>query len=253
MKTVIFAGGFGTRLSEYTTKIPKPMVEIGGIPIIVHIMEHYSKFGHNEFIIALGYKSEYIKRYFLNFNYINSDLKISTNKNEVTILGQNKRNWEITLLDTGVETSTGSRLKKIKTYLNSERFFLTYGDGVSSVDISELLELHLKNKKICTMTCVRPTTKFGEVILSSSKVVAFEEKPSLVKGWINGGFMVCETNIFDFIPENDCMFEREPMQKLLKSDQLAAFKHEGFWKCMDSKKDKDDLESIWKLNNEWPV
>ncbi len=252
MKTVIFAGGFGTRLSEFTNKIPKPMVEIGGVPIIVHIMDHYAKYGFNDFVIALGYKHEYIKEYFYNFAYLNSDIIVNLKENKVTTLSANKRDWKVTLIDTGLKTSTGTRLKKLEKYLDNERFFLTYGDGVSSLNITNLLNHHINQNKLCTLTSVRPVAKFGELALDGDCVESFEEKPQLVEGWINGGFMVMEPEVFNHIPDSDCMLEREPMNKLIESKNLASFRHTGFWKCMDSKKDKDDLEDIWKENNGWP-
>lgn len=252
MKAVIFAGGYGTRLSEYTIKIPKPMVEIGGIPMLVHIMDHFASFGVKEFIIALGYKQEVIKNYFSNFTLINSDVKIHTGNNSTTILSHSKRDWEITLVDTGLRTSTGSRLKKLSQYIGSEQFFLTYGDGIASVDINLLLEHHRNFKKTCTITAVRPTAKFGELTISNSIVETFEEKPQLVKGWINGGYMVMEPSVLEYIPDVDCMLEREPMQNLISKNELIAFQHAGFWKCMDTKKDRDDLENIWMQNLAWP-
>ena len=180
-------------------------------------------------------------------------MRINTGTNSISVLSKSKRDWEITLVDTGLKTSTGSRLKKLAKFIGEETFFLTYGDGISSVDLNLLLSHHQKHKKICTITAVRPTAKFGELTISDSVVKNFEEKPQLVEGWINGGYMVLEPRIMDYIPDADCMLEREPMQNLLNKDELIAFQHEGFWRCMDTKKDKDDLENIWLQRLSWPI
>jgi glucose-1-phosphate cytidylyltransferase len=212
------------RISEYTRSIPKPMIRIKGLPILVHIMKHYSKFGFNEFYIALGYKGNVIKNYFKN----------------------KKFNWKINLVDTGKNTMTGGRLKRLKKFLKKETFFLTYGDGVSNVNLQKLLLFHKKNKKLVTLTAVRPPARFGAIKLSGNKVKVFKEKDIMDEGWINGGFFVMEPKFLDYIKNDNTFLEKEPLEKASKKKQLFAFKHEGFWQCMDTKRDKDKLEKILK-------
>jgi len=224
MKVVILAGGFGTRISEYSKTIPKPMIEVKKKPILVRIMEHYSKFGFKEFYIALGYKGNVIKQYFK----------------------RKKFNWKINLIDTGLNTMTGGRLKRLKKYLKNDRFFLTYGDGLSNVDIKKLLKFHKKNKNLITLTAVRPPARFGAIKLSGNKVKVFKEKDIMDEGWINGGFFVIEPKFLDYIKGNNTFLEKEPLEKASKEGELFAFKHNGFWQCMDTKRDKDKLEKILK-------
>lgn len=224
MKVVILAGGFGTRISEYTKTIPKPMIVINKKPILVHIMEHYVKFGFNEFYIALGYKGHIIKKYFQN----------------------KKFQWDVKLINTGLKTMTGGRLKRLKKLLKKETFFLTYGDGVSNVNLQKLLLFHKKNKKLVTLTAVRPPARFGAIKLSGNKVKVFKEKDIMDEGWINGGFFVMEPKFLDYIKNDNTFLEKEPLEKVSKKKQLVAFKHEGFWQCMDTKRDKDKLEKILK-------
>jgi len=249
MKVLILAGGFGTRLSEYTHEVPKPMVPIGEIPILVHIMSLYSKYGFNEFIVATGYKSEIINNYFKEKsrsiieqgeNYLKVKFE---NKNEKLQLSIN-----VTLLFTGENTMTGGRVKRAQRYINDERFMMTYGDGISNVNISELLKAHDQNGKIATLSAVRPPVRFGELELEDDKVISFAEKPRLQKGWINGGFFVFESSIFKHIEGDHIMLERQPLEKLVELGQLSAFKHNDFWQCMDTKRDKDKLEELWSLN-----
>jgi glucose-1-phosphate cytidylyltransferase len=224
MKVVILAGGFGTRISEYTKTIPKPMITINKKPILVHIMEHYVKFGFNEFYIALGYKGHIIKNYFKN----------------------KKFQWDVKLINTGLKTMTGGRLKRLKKFLKKETFFLTYGDGVSNVNLKKLLLFHKKNKKLVTLTAVRPPARFGAIKLSGNKVKVFKEKDIMHEGWINGGFFVMEPKFLDYIKNDNTFLEKEPLEKASNKKQLFAFKHEGFWQCMDTKRDKDKLEKILK-------
>lgn len=224
MKVVILAGGFGTRISEYSKTIPKPMIEVKKKPILVRIMEHYSKFGFNDFYIALGYKGNVIKQYFK----------------------KKKFNWKINLIDTGLNTMTGGRLKRLKKYLKNERFFLTYGDGLSNIDIKQLLKFHKKNKNLITLSAVRPPARFGAIKLSGNKVKVFKEKDIMDEGWINGGFFVIEPKFLDYIKDNNTFLEKEPLEKASKQGELFAFKHNGFWQCMDTKRDKDKLEKILK-------
>ena len=226
MKVIILAGGFGTRISEYTKTIPKPMIKINKKPILHHIMDHYSKYGHKEFYIALGYKGEVIKKYFKN-------KKIS--------------NWKINLIETGKNTMTGGRLKKFEKIINNETFMITYGDGLSDVNINKLVKFHKKNKKIATLTAVRPPARFGAVKLNGNKVSYFKEKSKLDEGWINGGFFVMEPTIFKYISGNKTFLEKEPLVNISKKKELVAFRHEGFWQCMDTKRDKELLEKNFKI------
>ncbi len=226
MKVVILAGGFGTRLSEYTTKIPKPMVKINGKPILIYIMEHYAKYGFTEFYIALGYKGSVIKKYFKNHKY----------------------NWKINLIETGIKTMTGGRLKRLKKYLKLETFFLTYGDGVSNINIKKLMNFHIKNKKMVTLSAVRPPARFGALKLNGNLVRYFKEKSKMDEGWINGGFFVIDPDFFNYIKGDKTFLEKEPLEKITKKNQLAAYKHSGFWQCMDTKRDKDKLEIILNKN-----
>ena len=224
MKVVILAGGFGTRIPEYTKTIPKPMVKIGKYPIIVHIMKHYEKFGFNNFYIALGYKSEVIKKYFKNANF----------------------KWKVNLIETGKTTMTGGRVKRLTKYLNNETFLMTYGDGVSNINLKKLLNFHKKNKKLVTMSAVRPPARFGALKLVGNEVKYFKEKSSLDEGWINGGFLVIEPKFLNYIKGDKTYLEKSPLEKCAKEKQLIAYKHKGFWQCMDTKRDKDNLEKIFR-------
>ena len=252
-KVVILAGGFGTRLAEYTSKIPKPMVPIGGIPILHHIINIYSSHGFTDFTIALGYKSDVIKSYFLDRSKFLFDFSVSLSSGDLTNhLTRDLYNIDVRLSDTGLHTMTGGRLIALRPQLNST-FMLTYGDGLSNVDISKLLSFHKSHGKICTITAVRPPARFGELVLDDQQtVIAFDEKPQMSSGWINGGFMVLEPEFLDFISDSSMMLEREPFQKLASLGQLVAFKHEGFWQCMDTKRDLDTLERLWSSEGRCP-
>ncbi len=239
MKIVILAGGLGTRLSEYTHSIPKPMVKIGGRPIIVHIMSHYLKYGFNDFILATGYKNFVFKKYFKNFKKQGSQFETKIN---------NKK-CKITIVDTGKKTMTGGRLKKIKRYLCNKTFMFTYGDGISNVNLKKLIKFHKNNKKIVTVTAVRPPARFGEIILNKNIVSSFKEKPQVTNGWINGGFFVAEKKFLNLIRGDYEILEKFPLETVCRKKQLAAFKHRGFWKCMDVKRDRDELQKIYKKNN----
>mgnify|MGYP006134233695 FL=1 len=246
IKVVILAGGFGTRLSEYTEEIPKPMVTIGGIPILIHIMGLYAKHHYNEFIVATGYKSDVISSYF--FKNSKKTIKNTLLKKVFEFQpdqNDNKNVWKVTLIFTGIKTMTGGRIKKIKKEIKENYFMMTYGDGISNVNITKLVSMHLKSKKIATLTAVRPPVRFGELILNGNNVREFSEKPKIQKGWINGGFFVFKKTIFNFIDGDHIMLEREPLEKVVKQGQLQAYKHELFWQCMDTKRDKDILEDIW--------
>ncbi|QES89203.1 glucose-1-phosphate cytidylyltransferase [Rhizosphaericola mali] len=247
MKVVILAGGLGTRLSEETGVRPKPMVEIGGMPILWHIMKIYSQYGFNDFVICLGYKGHVIKEYFANYFLYKSDVTIDLEKNSIYTHGTNAEPWRITLVDTGDDSMTGGRIKRIEPYVNGEPFFLTYGDGVANIDVKSLLEFHQKNAATCTVTAVQPTGRFGALnIQEDNKVYAFAEKPKGDGIWINGGYFVCQPEIFNYIQEGDAtIWERAPLENLASENQMAAYKHNGFWRPMDTLKDKMDLNELW--------
>ena len=246
MKVVILAGGFGTRLAEETDRIPKPMVEIGGKPILWHIMKIYSHWGFNEFVIAAGYKAEVIKEYFLNYYALNSDITVNLSTGEVSFFGgRKKENWIVHIIDTGLYTNTGGRVKRLEKFIGRQRFMLTYGDGVANINIKKLLEFHEKVGKIATITAVRPPARFGGIIFDGDLVAKFTEKPQIGEGWINGGFMVFEPEIFDWIEGDHTSLEADVLEELAQEGQLAAYKHEGFWQCMDTLRDKRLLEKLW--------
>ena len=253
MKAVILAGGLGTRLSEETGIKPKPMVEIGGKPILWHIMKMYSMYGINEFVICLGYKGYIIKEYFSNYFLQETDVLIDTSKNSIQTLESESENWKIYLIDTGKDTMTGGRIKRIKKYVGDETFMLTYGDGVANVNIEQLIKEHKKAGKLATVTAVMPAGRFGGLkIKDNGNVSHFIEKPKGDGNWINGGFFVCEPQVFDFIKDDTTIWEREPLEELAKQNQLNAFKHDGFWRPMDTLKDKNDLNEMWDLGKaEW--
>lgn len=246
MKVLILAGGFGTRISEESDIKPKPMIDIGGKPIIWHIMKHYSSFGHNEFVILLGYKSYVIKEYFANYYLHNSDVTIDTANQTMEIHNNYSENWKITLIDTGLHTMTGGRVKRAKDYIGNEPFMLTYGDGVSDVNLKELLDFHKKHGKKITMTSIQPEGRFGALkIEEDNKISNFLEKPKGDGAWINGGFFVCEPSVLNYIQNDETIFEREPLENLAKEGELYSFKHAGFWKCMDTLRDKHQLNEMW--------
>jgi glucose-1-phosphate cytidylyltransferase len=250
MKVILLAGGFGTRMSEYTVDIPKPMVPIGGKPILFHIMNYYSEFGHKDFFLALGYKSEVIKKYFLDFNMLNSDFRIDYSNNSIEEINKGSLDWKINLIDTGLNTMTGGRLKRLKDFVKKEPFMLTYGDGLSNVDLNKLIDFHKSHGKIATMSAVRPVAKFGELIVNEQgKVESFKEKPQLEQGWINGGFFIFEPEIFDYIEGDEIMLEREPLESLVRINQLMSYRHNGFWKCMDTKRDHEQFERMFSEGN----
>lgn len=245
MKVVLLAGGLGTRLSEETDTKPKPMVEIGGKPILWHIMKIYSHYGFNEFIVCLGYKGYVIKEYFANYFRHQSDITIDLKNNTTEIHNSSAEPWKISLIDTGINTMTGGRIKRIKDYIDEDNFLLTYGDGVSDIDIDALVEFHHKNNKLLTVTAVQPSGRFGALELEGNQVKQFIEKPRGDGAWINAGFFVCNKKIIDFIDDDYTIFERDPMEKLAIKNELVAYKHSGFWKPMDSLRDKYELESLW--------
>ena len=244
MKVIILAGGFGTRLSEYTNVIPKPMVSIGGKPILWHIMNTYAHFGHNDFHIALGYKAELIKDYFLNYRALNADFTVDLESGDITHHQVESNNWKVTLVNTGEHSMTGGRVKRMQSYIGNEPFLLTYGDGVADINLEELLSFHQDHGKMVTVSAVRPAARFGELEMSGNKVSNFQEKPQLHEGWINGGYFVINPEFFEFIDGDSTMLEREPLEKATQAGELMAYKHDGFWHCMDTKRDHDLLESL---------
>jgi glucose-1-phosphate cytidylyltransferase len=246
LKTVILAGGLGTRLSEETEVKPKPMVEIGGMPILWHIMKIYSAFGHKEFIVALGYKGEIIKNYFLNYYYLRNDFTINLRNGDAQVYGGNSDDWIVHLVNTGLNTQTGGRIKRLERWIDNETFMMTYGDGVARIDISNLVEFHKRHGKLATVTAVRPPSRFGGLKFDGDYVIEFEEKPQIGEGWINGGFFVLEPAIFDYIEGDETIWERDPMETLAKQGQLVAYKHEGFWQCMDTLRDVRLLNTLWE-------
>lgn len=246
MKVVILAGGLGTRLAEETQIKPKPMVEIGGKPIIWHIMMHYSHYSFNEFAIALGYKGEFIKKYMLDYRLLNSDLTINFNTGEITRQGGHSPQWNVNLVDTGASTQTGGRMKHLAPYLNNETFMMTYGDGISNVNLQELLTFHRSHKKLVTITVVHPPARFGHLNLDNQQVTEFSEKPQTREGWINGGFFVLEPQVLDYINNDQTSWEHEPLQTLAREGQVMAYQHTGFWQCMDTLRDQRLLENLWQ-------
>jgi glucose-1-phosphate cytidylyltransferase len=249
MKVVVLAGGFGTRLAEYTDLIPKPMTPIGEKPIIWHIMNHYAHYGHKDFYLALGYKAEVIKDYFLNYRSLNSDFSINTLSGEMKEYNINPIDWNVSLINTGLNTMTGGRLKRLKDFIGNETFMLTYGDGVANVDIDRLISFHRSHGKMITMTAVRPSARFGELNIKNDFVVSFQEKPQLHDGWINGGFFVIEPNFLDLIEGDHTLLELEPLVEAVRQGQLMSYRHNGFWHCMDSKRDHETLEAMWNNGN----
>jgi len=249
MKVVILAGGMGTRIVEETATRPKPMIEIGGYPILWHIMQSYAACGFKEFIIALGYKGEQIKDYFVNYRYRSQNLCVSLASGEVTVQDGNVLDWKVHLLDTGIETQTGGRIKRVAESIGNETFLLTYGDGVCNIDINQLLEFHRRCGKLATVTAVRPPARFGSIVFDGDLVQRFEEKPQIGEGWINGGFFVLEPGIHQYIDGDATLWEQEPMERLAADGQLAAYRHEGFWQCMDTLRDVRYLNGLWQTGN----
>jgi glucose-1-phosphate cytidylyltransferase len=246
MKVVILAGGLGTRLAEETEIKPKPMVEIGEKPILWHIMKHYSRYGFREFIIALGYRGDAIKRFFMDHYSVQGSLSIHTKTGTIISRDEVDEDWLVHLVDTGLESSTGGRIGRVRSYIGNERFLMTYGDGVSNVDLNALISIHEKNCRIVTLTAVRPPARFGGLIFDGDLIEKFTEKPQIGEGWINGGFMVMEPKIFDYIPYDSTNLEVDVLDRLAAEGQLAAYRHGDFWQCMDTLRDKKLLESLWQ-------
>lgn len=246
MKVVLLAGGFGTRISEESHLKPKPMIDIGGMPILWHIMKQYSHFGYNEFVICAGYKQTMIKEWFANYFIYTSDITFDFEKgNDIIVHNRHSEPWKVTIVDTGLHTMTGGRLKRIRDYIGGETFFMTYGDGVSDVDIPSTLAFHRKHGKLATITAIQPEGRFGYIDLDGSKVNSFREKSERDTGWINAGYMVLEPPVLNYIEDDSIMFEREPMEQIAADGQMVCYKHNGFWQCMDTLRDKEKLERLW--------
>jgi glucose-1-phosphate cytidylyltransferase len=254
MKTIILAGGLGTRLEEETVAKPKPMVEIGGMPILWHIMKIYATYGHNEFYVALGYKGDVIKNYFINYHYIQTDITVHIKSGTIEVRQPNIDDWVIHLVDTGLNTQTGGRIKRMGKLLGNEPFMATYGDGVANVDINQLIAFHEKNGKLATITAVRPPSRFGDIEFNGNNITSFHEKPQVGEGWINGGFFVLQPDVLDYIDGDAIAWEAFPLQTLAQQGQLAAYRHGDFWQCMDTIREKQLLEYQWNTGSApWKV
>jgi glucose-1-phosphate cytidylyltransferase len=246
MKVAILAGGRGSRLAEETDIKPKPMVDIGGYPILWHIMRHYAHFGFNHFLVALGYKGEVIKKYMIDYCALQNNLTVQLGTGEVVPHGRHGHDWTVELIDTGIPTMTGGRIKRLAPFIGNERFMLTWGDGVSDVNLHDLLAFHRRHGKLATMTIVRPPARYGHLQLDGDQIAAFTEKPQIGEGWINGAFFVLEPGVFDYIDGDATMWEREPLERLARDGQLMAYKHSSFWQCMDTLREKHLLETYWQ-------
>jgi len=249
VKVGILAGGLGTRLAEETETKPKPMVEIGGKPIMWHIMMHYSRYNFNDFVIALGYKAEVIKKYMVDYCSLNSNLTVNLRNGDIKRHGGYQPDWTVDLIDTGIDTNTGGRIKRLVPYMGNETFMLTWGDGVSDINLHELLKFHRSHGKLATLTAVRPPARFGHLDLNGDQISEFSEKPQTREGWINGAFFVLEPGISDYIEGDDTQWEKAPLESLAKDGQLMAYKHNSYWQCMDTLRDKRRLESLWNAGN----
>jgi len=254
MKAVILAGGFGTRISEETQFKPKPMIEVGGMPLLWHIMKGYSTYNINDFVICCGYKGYMIKEYFANYFLHMSDVTFDIKNNKMNVHKKFGESWNVTLVDTGIDTQTGGRLKKIEEYLDDETFCFTYGDGISDIQIDQLVRFHNDNKTIATVTAVQPSARFGALDIRENKVISFKEKPPGDGNWINGGYFVLEPSVFDYLGDNSTIWEEEPVENLTRDGQLSTYKHSGFWQSLDTLRDKNKLEELWsKGNAPWKI
>jgi len=245
MKVAILAGGYGTRLAEETEIRPKPMVEIGGMPILWHIMRHYDHFGHKNFLIALGYKGDYIKRYMRDYYSLQGNLTVNLKNGEIEMKGGYSPDWLVDLIDTGIRTQTGGRIKRLAPHIGNETFMLTWGDGVSDVNLDELLAFHRAHGKLCTMTAVRPPARYGHLVFDGDRIAEFTEKPNIGEGWINGAFFVVEPEVFDYIDGDTTVWEHEPLERLAAEGELMAYRHTDFWQCMDTLREKHILQQFW--------
>jgi glucose-1-phosphate cytidylyltransferase len=246
MKVAILAGGLGTRLAEETVVRPKPMVEIGGQPLLWHILKGYAAHGYREFVVALGYKGEQIKDYFLHFHFHSHSLTVDLKSGKVTVHDSDSEDWTVHLLDTGLATNTGGRVKRVAEFVGKEPFMLTYGDGVGDVNIPKLLDFHRAQNKLVTLTAVRPSARFGQIIIRDGQVTRFQEKPQIAEGWINGGFFVVEPGVLDYLPGDSTSWELEALERIAADGRLAAYEHTGFWQCMDTLRDVNVLEKLWQ-------
>lgn len=254
MKAVILAGGYGTRISEESLLKPKPLIEIGGMPILWHIMKLYSHYNINEFVICCGYKGYMIKEYFANYFLHTSDISIDIQKNSLNIHNNNAEPWHITLVDTGIKTMTGGRLKRVQKYIDNSTFCFTYGDGLSNVNLSHLIDFHNQQNTAATITAVQPPGRFGNLSITNTTVVSFMEKPMGDGNWINGGYFVLEPSVFDYLSDDSTIWENDPLQQLVEDKQLSAFKHDGFWHPLDTLRDRNHLEHLWNENKaDWKV
>ena len=254
MKVAILAGGFGSRLAEETEVKPKPMVEIGGRPILWHIMKHYAHYGLKEFFIAVGYKGEVIKRYFLDYHALSGNLTVHLPNGKIQVHNKECEDWVVNLIDTGLNTLTGGRVKRLEPWLKDETFMVTYGDGVSDVNLRDLLQFHRSQGKVATITAVRPPARFGGVVFDGDLATQFTEKPQIGEGWINGGFLVCEPTLFNYLEGDESSLEANALERLAADRQLVAYRHEGFWQCMDTLRDVRLLENLWHSGNPpWKV
>lgn len=254
MKVVILAGGLGSRLAEETEIRPKPMVEIGGRPILWHIMKHYAHYGFNEFFIAVGYKGDVIKHYFLDYYGLSSNMTVDLHSGKVNVIDSHPEKWTVHLVDTGLKTNTGGRVRRLEQWLNKEPFLLTYGDGVSNIDLHALIDTHRRSGCIATLSAVRPPARFGSMAFDGDLVSEFTEKPQIGEGWINGGFLVCEPEIFRYLSSDSAGLESDVLDRLARERQLSAYRHGGFWQCMDTLREKRLLESLWETGSPpWQV
>lgn len=254
MKVILLAGGFGTRLSEYTETIPKPMVTVGGRPILWHIMRTYAQFGHKDFYLALGYKAELIKEYFLHYRSLNADFTVDLATGAVLPHQIDEADWRVTLVHTGLDSMTGGRVKRMQSFIGNEPFMLTYGDGVADIDLDALLAFHLSHGKMVTVTAVHPGARFGELVIDDDQVSSFQEKPQMGQGWINGGYFIIQPEFFELITSDATILEREPLEQAARMGELMAYRHNGFWQCMDTKRDRDTLEDLWQSGSApWKV
>ncbi|REJ78232.1 MAG: glucose-1-phosphate cytidylyltransferase [Acidobacteria bacterium] len=245
-KTVILAGGFGTRLAEETSRLPKPMVEIGGKPLLWHIMKIYASHGFSDFLVACGYKGDYIKEYFHSFAIRSNDYFVDLHNGTFEVVNRNAEEWSVGMIDTGLNTMTGGRVLRLRDWLKDATFMLTYGDGLGNVDVNNLLEFHKSRGKLATVTAVRPPARFGALTMEGDLVQEFTEKSQVREGWINGGFFVCEPKVLDYISDDKTVFERDPLENLAAEGQLAAYRHDGFWQPMDTLREKQLLEALWE-------